>query len=42
MELKLEQLEYQQQAVKAIISVFKGQEKNTIDNEMEFEAFAWR
>jgi len=32
MELKLEQLEYQQQAIKAVISVFKGQEKNTFDN----------
>jgi type III restriction enzyme len=32
MELKLEQLEYQQQAIQSIISVFKGQEKNTFDN----------
>ncbi|MDI6781082.1 MAG: DEAD/DEAH box helicase family protein, partial [bacterium] len=32
MELKLEQLEYQQQAVKSVISVFEGQEKNTFDN----------
>lgn len=32
MELKLEQLEYQQQAINAVISVFKGQEKNTFDN----------
>ena len=32
MELKLEQLEYQQQAIKAVIAVFKGQEKNTFDN----------
>lgn len=32
MELKLEQLEYQQQAIKAVISVFKGQDKNTFDN----------
>lgn len=32
MELKLEQLEYQQQAIKSVISVFKGQEKNTFDN----------
>ena len=32
MELKLEQLEYQQQAIKAVISVFRGQEKNTFDN----------
>ncbi|MFA7230193.1 MAG: DEAD/DEAH box helicase family protein [Victivallaceae bacterium] len=32
MEFKLEQLEYQQQAINAVISVFKGQEKNTFDN----------
>ncbi len=32
MELKLEQLAYQQQAIMAVISVFKGQEKNTFDN----------
>ena len=32
MELKLEQLEYQQQAIRSAISVFKGQEKNTFDN----------
>ena len=32
MELKLEQLEYQQQAIQSVISVFKGQEKNTFDN----------
>ncbi len=32
MELKLEQLEYQQQAVKSVVSVFKGQERNTFDN----------
>lgn len=32
MELKLEQLEYQQQAIKSVISVFKGQDKNTFDN----------
>jgi type III restriction enzyme len=32
MELKLEQLEYQQQAIKAVISVFKGQDKNIFDN----------
>jgi type III restriction enzyme len=32
MKLKLEQLEYQQQAIQSIISVFKGQEKNTFDN----------
>jgi type III restriction enzyme len=32
MELKLEQLEYQQRAINAVISVFKGQEKNTFDN----------
>lgn len=32
MELKLEQLEYQQQAIKSVISIFKGQERNTFDN----------
>ena len=32
MELKLEQLEYQQQAIQSVISIFKGQEKNTFDN----------
>lgn len=32
MELKLEQLEYQQQALKAVVSAFKGQERNTFDN----------
>jgi type III restriction enzyme len=32
MELKLEQLEYQQQAIQAVLSVFKGQAKNTFDN----------
>lgn len=32
MELKLEQLEYQQQAIQSVISVFKGREKNTFDN----------
>ncbi|MBN2836380.1 MAG: DEAD/DEAH box helicase family protein [Candidatus Delongbacteria bacterium] len=32
MELKLEQLEYQQKAINSIISVFKGQERNTFDN----------
>lgn len=32
MEFKLEQLEYQQQAIKSVLSVFKGQEKNTFDN----------
>ena len=32
MKLKLEQLEYQQQAIDSIISVFKGQERNTFDN----------
>ena len=32
MELKLEQLEYQQQAIKSVVSVFKGQERNTFDN----------
>jgi type III restriction enzyme len=32
MELKLEQLEYQQKAIQSVISVFKGQEKNTFDN----------
>ncbi len=32
MELKLEQLKYQEEAIQAIVSVFKGQEKNTFDN----------
>lgn len=32
MKLKLEQLEYQQQAINAVAGVFKGQEKNTFDN----------
>ncbi len=32
MQLKLEQLEYQQQAIKTVVSVFKGQEKNNFDN----------
>lgn len=32
MELKLERLEYQQQAIQSVISVFKGQAKNTFDN----------
>ena len=32
MQLKLEHLEYQQQAINAVISVLKGQEKNTFDN----------
>ena len=32
MELKLEQLEYQQKAIHSVISVFKGQERNTFDN----------
>ena len=32
MELKLEQLEYQQKAIQSIISVFNGQERNTFDN----------
>jgi len=32
MELKLEQLEYQQQAIYAVLSVFNGQAKNTFDN----------
>ena len=32
MNLKLEQLEYQQQAIDSVISVFKGQERNTFDN----------
>ncbi|MBU1754315.1 DEAD/DEAH box helicase family protein [bacterium] len=32
MKLKLEQLGYQQEAIQSIISVFKGQEKNTFDN----------
>ena len=32
MELKLEQLEYQQQAIKSVVSIFKGQERNSFDN----------
>ena len=32
MELKLEQLEYQQDAIKAVLSVFEGQERNNFDN----------
>ncbi|MDD3171499.1 MAG: DEAD/DEAH box helicase family protein [Bacilli bacterium] len=32
MTFKLEQLEYQQQAIKSVISIFKGQEKNTFDS----------
>ena len=32
MKLKLEQLEYQRQAIDAVISIFKGQVKNTFDN----------
>ncbi|MCD6397017.1 MAG: DEAD/DEAH box helicase family protein [Spirochaetaceae bacterium] len=32
MKFKLEQLEYQQQAIDSVISVFKGQERNTFDN----------
>lgn len=31
-DLKLEQLEYQDNAIQSITSVFKGQEKNTFDN----------
>ena len=32
MELKLEQLEYQQKAIHSVVSFFKGQERNTFDN----------
>ena len=32
MELKLEQLEYQQKAIQSVISVFNGQQRNTFDN----------
>jgi type III restriction enzyme len=32
MELRLEELEYQQNAIKSVVSVFKGQERNTFDN----------
>ncbi|MCL6591026.1 MAG: DEAD/DEAH box helicase family protein [Firmicutes bacterium] len=32
MELRLEQLEYQQKAIQSVVSVFKGQERNTFDN----------
>lgn len=40
MFLKLERLEYQQQAIKSVISVFKGQEKNTTDNALNNEIYA--
>lgn len=32
MQLKLEQLKYQEEAVKSIVAVFKGQGRNTFDN----------
>jgi type III restriction enzyme len=32
MQLKLEQLEYQQQAINAVLGIFKGQDRNTFDN----------
>ncbi|MBW1616657.1 MAG: DEAD/DEAH box helicase family protein [Deltaproteobacteria bacterium] len=32
MKLKLEQLEYQKEAIESVISVFKGQQKNNFDN----------
>ena len=32
MRLRLEELGYQKEAIKSVISVFEGQEKNTIDN----------
>lgn len=32
MELKLEQLEYQENAIQSVVSIFKGQERNTFDN----------
>ncbi len=32
MEIKLEQLEYQQQAIESVVSVFTGQYRNTFDN----------
>jgi type III restriction enzyme len=32
MEIKLEELEYQQTAIKSIVSVFDGNDKNTFDN----------
>jgi type III restriction enzyme len=32
MQLKLEQLEYQQQAINSVLKVFSGQERNTFDN----------
>ena len=32
MKLRLEELGYQQEAIKSVLSVFEGQEKNTIDN----------
>jgi type III restriction enzyme len=32
MHFKLEELEYQQQAIKSVVSIFKGQGKNSFDN----------
>ncbi|MFH1898464.1 MAG: DEAD/DEAH box helicase family protein, partial [Candidatus Desantisbacteria bacterium] len=32
MQLKLEQLSYQEQAIKSVISVFEGQDRNSFDN----------
>ena len=32
MEIKLEELEYQQTAIKSIVNIFDGNDKNTFDN----------
>ena len=32
MEIKLEQLDYQEKAIQSVIKVFKGNIKNTFDN----------
>ena len=37
MQFKLEQLEYQQKAIKSIIDVFAGQERNTFDSSLNWE-----
>ncbi|MCP3659103.1 MAG: DEAD/DEAH box helicase family protein [Bacteroidetes bacterium] len=36
MQLKLEQLEYQQKAINSIVSIFKGQTRNTFDNAFRY------
>lgn len=37
MQLKLEQLEYQQRAIQSVIDVFAGQERNTFENSSNWE-----